>query len=123
MSNEIEPVYPSESNIVIKTAKKPLALPLPPNQLPHSDRYKNERIRQAQWSFNFLLGFATLVPITLFTSISLYLIGNVPAATQAAAATGTLGGVTVFGRKLYKDANDRLDNTAAFKDEEQSNLD
>jgi hypothetical protein len=99
--------------------------PLPLNELPHSDPYENERIRQAQWSFNFTLGLIALTPLI---SVPLYLTGNVPAATAAGVP---LSGVIVVGRKLYKDANDRLDNTAknstekasASKDKEESNLD
>jgi hypothetical protein len=65
------------------------------------DRYTNELIRQAQWSFYFLL-FG--VPALTF----LYLTGNV----SAAAAGAPFSGVIAVGWKLYKDSNDRLDNTA-----------
>jgi hypothetical protein len=144
---KIKPVHPSESYIMANTPKKSnqqitslgesvpvkannLAInpeyrkkseePLPLNELPHTDPYKNERIRQAKWSFNFLLGLTSLVPITLLISISLYLTGNVPAATQATVAGGTLTGVIVVGRKLYKDTNDRLDNTVKNSTEKAS---
>ena len=109
------------SNLAINPEyRKKSEEPLPLNELPHTDPYKNERIRQAKWSFNFLLGLASLAPITLLISISLYLTGNVPAATQATAAGGALGGVIVVGRKLYKDTNDRLDNTVKNSTEKAS---
>jgi hypothetical protein len=117
---ESVPVKANNLAINPEYRKKPEE-PLPLNELPHTDSYKNERIRQAKWSFNFLLGLTSLVPITLLISISLYLTGNVPAATQAAtAAAGTLTGVIVVGRKLYKDTNDRLDNTVKNSTEKAS---
>lgn len=135
MSNEIEPVHTSEPYIMAKTAKKsneqitslgepvpvkannlPINLEyrkkseksFPLNELPHSDRYKNERIRQAQWSFNFLNFLFGLAALTSLISIPLYLTGNVPAAATAGVP---LTGVIAVGHKLYKDANDRLDKT------------
>lgn len=125
MTNDIQPINPSKSNITTEASKVTAKQFVRVDELAYPDLYKKERIRQASWSFNLVFGVMASAAITILLSVPLYLTGNVPAATAATTAGGLLCGVITSGRKLYKDTNDRAErlNDTPLYDAEKASLD
>ena len=82
-----------------------------------TDCYEKERLRQASKGFN-VGHWLTLGGAAIFLANPLlFLSGNVSAAT-ATTAGGLASVAIVYGRKLCKDADDRLDDAAKADEEE-----
>jgi len=82
-----------------------------------TDCYKKERLRQAKKGFNLGLYLTTGGAVIFLANPLLFLSGNISAAA-ATTAGGLASGAIVYGRKLCKDASDRLDNLAKADEEE-----
>lgn len=82
-----------------------------------TDCYEKERLRQASKGFNLGHWLTAGGAVIFLANPLLLLSGNISAAT-ATTAGGLASGAIVYGRKLCKDAKDRLDNAAKVDEEE-----
>jgi len=109
---------PSESYIMPETSEVTPQLIAFTGKPVAADPYKTERIHQAHVSFHLALGLTAGGAIVILANVLLFVSGNVSAAV-ATSASGLASGSIVCGRKLYKDANDRLDRAVkALEDDE-----
>ncbi len=74
--------------------------------------YEMERLRQAKTSFNLAFVLTAGSSIISLITVLLFLSGNVSAAVATTAGGLAYGAINVCCLKFYKDANDRLDETA-----------
>ncbi|MGC1396153.1 MAG: hypothetical protein WA828_17980 [Coleofasciculaceae cyanobacterium] len=95
------------------------SITVPKGESMPTDCYKKERLRQSSTNFN-VGHWLTLVGAFIFlTNPLLLLSGNISVAE--AQAVGKLAFVAFeSGRKLCKDANDRLDKAIAASEDEES---
>jgi hypothetical protein len=93
---------------------------LPDNQSQTDKTLLHERIRQARWGFNLLIGFVGSSLLITFVGVILLLAGRI---SQGAYATlGGLASTGVSSRsvQLSREANDRLDRMAQKLDDESN---
>ncbi len=75
-------------------------------------RIYQERLRQAQMSFNLAYGITAASAVVSFIGVLLLSSGNVSVGIPTTASGATSGTISAVWLKLAKDANDRLDKTA-----------
>ncbi len=77
----------------------------------HFALYKQERLRQATWSFNLLIGLNVASALVSFVGVLLLLFGDASAAAVTTVSGLTFGTVNTYWLKCFQDVNNRLDDT------------